>query len=244
MLQFLIYIPMPTSRKDEDSTGKQAILFIKKNKQLLIDVFAGDDVCSPQKNSISIFMAGSPGAGKTEFSKNLIEKSNLKVVRIDADEIRELIPQYTGRNSDQVQGASALGVEKLYDYVLKAKKNCILDGTFANFDIACKNVERSLKKGRIVSIFYVYQNPKTAWEFTKVREKLEGRPVPKKIFINAFFNSKDNVDRIKELYGERVKIFLVEKDFKDKFYKIYFDVDKIDSYIKIPYNKTSLSKIL
>ncbi len=89
----------------------QAIEYIKNHKQELIDQFTNDAICPPQPHPISVFMAGSPGAGKTEFSKNLIKKFGVQVVRIDADEIRDFIPHYDKRNSSAVQGASALGVE-------------------------------------------------------------------------------------------------------------------------------------
>lgn len=59
----------------------------------------------------------------------MLKKRGDTIVRIDPDEIRKLIPQYTGSNTDAVKGASFLAVEKLYDYVLKAEKSMILDST-------------------------------------------------------------------------------------------------------------------
>ena len=48
---------------------EQAVAHIKANKCNLLEEFAADSVYPPQEEPISIFMAGSPGAGKTEFSK-------------------------------------------------------------------------------------------------------------------------------------------------------------------------------
>ena len=110
--------------------SQKAVKFIKQNKELLIKKFANEKIFKPVENPMSLFMAGSTGAGKTEFSKALIRNLGYPIVRIDADEIKEIIPQYTGANSDVVQGASSLGVEKLYDYVLKKKLHVIIDGTF------------------------------------------------------------------------------------------------------------------
>lgn len=223
---------------------EDAVNFIKRNKKLLIDTFASDEICPKQDAPFSIFMAGSPGAGKTEFCKNFIKAAKIKVVRIDADDIRDIIPSYTGKNSDKVQGAAALGVEKLYDYVLDKSKNCVLDGTFSKYEIASKNIDRSIRRGRGVLIFYVYQDPLVAWRFTKAREDLEGRRVPKGIFIDAFFNSKKNVNRIKELYKKDVKVFVIEKNTETNLYNFYPDIDQIDSFIKIPYTKTKLNKMI
>ena len=131
-------------------------IFIKNNKELLIEKFAKLESIPSKDSPFSIFMAGSPGAGKTEFSKAFIKSNSLiSAVRIDADEIKEIIPQYNGHNSDVVQGASALGVEKIYDFALKNNQNVIIDGTFANYKISYSNIKRSIKKNRIVGIFYI-----------------------------------------------------------------------------------------
>jgi UDP-N-acetylglucosamine kinase len=65
------------------------------------------------------FMAGTPGAGKTEFSKRLIENFSVKPLRIDTDELREKIPGYTGANSKVVQGAASVALDRILDRVLK-----------------------------------------------------------------------------------------------------------------------------
>jgi len=68
----------------------KAVKFIKDNKKLLINKFANPEIYTPRKEPITIFMAGMPGAGKTEISKGLVNELKTKPVRIDADEIREL----------------------------------------------------------------------------------------------------------------------------------------------------------
>ena len=222
-----------------------AVKYVKENKKQLLEYFAGNHICPTQKDPISIFMAGSPGAGKTEFSKNLIKEYKLEIVRIDADEIREQIPGYNGNNSDDVQGGSALGVEKLYDYVLKNKKSCILDATFANFDISRTNIQRSIRKNRPVLIYYIYQDPLIAWKFTKAREVVEGRVVPKEIFIKSFLQAKNNVNEIKKIFKENIRLNIVEKNLENnKLENLYLNIDKIDNYLKIEYNEETLNSLL
>ncbi len=221
--------------------------FIKKNKRLLFEKFANDKIYKPNKTPISLFMAGSPGAGKTEYSKALIEiakKSAKPIVRIDADEIREMLPQYNGANSDVVQNAASIGVHKLYDYILKNRLNAMIDGTFANFEIVHRNIKRSLSRGRSVGIYYIYQDPIVAWEFTKKREKLEGRRVPRKVFIESFFNSKINVNKIKSIFKDDVKIYLVIKNYSNNIEKFYPKVVNIDNHIKTMYSKEKLNQLL
>lgn len=231
--------------KDEDAKLEdEAFCYIKKHKKSLFEVFANDNICPPspfEERSTTFFMAGSPGAGKTEFSKSLLSIFEIKALRIDADDIRAFLPQYTGKNSNIVQKAANKGVEMLYDYALDQNKNIIFDATFAvKFETAIRNVERSLNKNRFVHIFYIYQDPILAWEFTKKREAIEGRYVPKEVFIDAFFQAKDNVNDIKKKFGNKISVSLVVKNFNNGLEDFEIGIEKIDNYIDIPYNKHQL----
>ena len=79
-----------------DELAKKSLEWVKKNHKKITAQFAGSFESTPGV-AVSIFMAGSPGAGKTEFSIRLLEEipENKKyIVRIDPDEIRQSLPQY------------------------------------------------------------------------------------------------------------------------------------------------------
>lgn len=226
--------------------SEQAITFIKENKKLLIDKFCSLKEYPSSGNPFTMFMAGSPGAGKTEFSKSIIPElqkrdPNSRIVRIDADEIRSLIPQFNGHNSKEVQAAASVGVEKIFDFVQHHLQNCILDGTFQNYDKARNNIERSLSKGRKVGVFYVYQDPFVAWDFTKKREKLEGRDVPKAAFVKAFFEAKENVLKIKSEFSEQIELVVIIQDPDNKLKEV---TDTIDEALHKEYTESRLLKDL
>lgn len=228
---------------------QQAINFIKKNKKQLIQKFANPEKYTRVNDPITFFMAGSPGAGKTEYSKGFIEsleaeQPGFKIVRIDPDEIREIIPGYTGNNSWQIQKAASFGVEPLLDHVLHKSLNFVLDGTFSNYEKSKDNIKRCLKYKRRVGIIYIYLKPDVAWSFTKKREKLEGRPIPKEAFIKEFFLAQENVQRIKDEFGKQVHIYLVVKDKEGTVKKTFFEVDKVDSYIDKKYTKEELDNLI
>lgn len=236
---------MPTN----DELSQRAVAYIKENKKTLCENFASLREFPPVKDPSAYFMAGSPGAGKTEYSKALIqqllEKEPLrKIVRIDADELRNFLPEYNKHNANIVQRAVALGVEKLLDHCLEKKQDFLLDATFAMFDLSHKNIIRCLHKDRKVGIWYLYQDPLIAWEFTKKREKLEGRVVPRKVFIDAFFAAKENVNKIKEEFGSEIELNLVEKDKTQAIRKVEFNIQNVDSYLKMTYNKKDLERLL
>lgn len=237
---------MDMKQGNNSKVAEEAKYFIKKEKRTMIKKFADLEKFPSSEKPFSFFMAGSPGAGKTEFSKRLIEiMSPVSIVRIDADEIKEFIPQYNGKNSDIVQGAASIGVDNLNYYTLKHRQNSIMDGTFASYSVARRNIINCLNKKRHISIFYIYQDPIIAWDFTRKREILEGRYIPKKAFIDSFFKAKENVQKIKEEFGEKVELNLVLKNDKNEDEEIKSNISSsIDDFTIISYTKKSLNTIL
>jgi len=228
-----------------------AIAFAKHNKESIAKGLTDPLKFLPSKLPVSVFMAGSPGAGKTEFSKNLIvileKDEERRVIRIDADEIRPLMPGYTGHNSHLFQGAVSLVVEKIHDLALHKGQNFILDSTLFNHDKAADNVRRSIGKNRIVFIFFLYQDPKVAWRFTEIREQKEGRNIPKAAFIEQFLGSRETVSRLRKEFNEEVIIILVKKNFETNTVDDLLEIKPgatIDDCFKISYNKEELESIL
>lgn len=226
-------------------TPESAIEFVKKNAKLIVQNFASQEDYPSSDNPFTIYMAGSPGAGKTEFSKSFIVNYRAKypeekIVRIDADEIREMIPGYKGNESHIVQRAASVGVEKLFDQVQDKKQNAIVDGTFAHFDVSLKNINRDLKKGRKVGIFHIYQEPLVAWDFTRKRAELGGRSIPCDAFVEEFFTAQENVKRMKAQFGPKIELTLVIKNVANGVEKSHFNIDTIDGYIKNEYTADSL----
>lgn len=225
---------MENLSKEELNIKQEAIAFAKKNKKLIARGLTSKEVYPSEDEPVSLFMAGSPGAGKTEASKNLIEEispAEQKVLRIDSDELRERFDSYQGNNSFLFQGAVSILVDCILDHVFKNKQSFVLDGTLSNFEIAKRNIERSIKKGRYVQILYVYQNPIKAWEFVQARERLEGRKIPKKNFVHQYFAARAVVNSLKDEFGKNIKIDLLikELDGSNKVFKA--NIDKIDFHI-------------
>ncbi len=229
--------------EEEISQRDTAYNLLKKNRDIVIDTYANKRDYISDPAPVTLFMAGSPGAGKTEVSKRLIARFKNKPVRIDADEIRTLCEGYEGKNAHIFQRAATKGVQILYDTVLSRSLNAILDGTFA-YANAMENIENSLKKGRKVEIYFVYQNPLQAWDFTKKREKLEQRRVVKSVFINAYFKSIDNVNLAKSKFGRDVELNLMIKDFEKNLERLELNIEKVDHYFPKIYTKEELEELL
>lgn len=245
---------------------KEACNFVLKNKQKLIQEFILSK--NPLKvGFMTLFMAGSPGAGKTEFSQRyipLIYNKNDKpinnflvkkgfdlstvdnlFIRIDVDEIRLFLPQYRKTipannikgNAHVVQKAANKGLDILRDFCLKNEISFLHDGTFGNYKTMKDVINKSLTAGRFIRIYYLYLDPVTAWNFTKAREHEEGRNIIKEKFIEQFFNSRQNIDLIKKEFGNQVNVNCVLKNKANEVHDIQYNVSSIDQYLKTQYSK-------
>lgn len=200
-----------------------ALLYAKQHKQEFIEkVIADKEIV---KDKVAVFMAGSPGAGKTEVAAAVAELSDNLCI-IDADKFRSQFPGYDGSNSSKFQRGASLLVDYSFDYVLKKGYSFILDGTFA-IGKSTQNIQRVVKRDYTVTLYYVYQDPYVAWQFTKEREKAEGRYVPKERFVNAYFKSRENVAKVKEIFGESVELIVIFKDYENRISEVLEDVDNL-----------------
>jgi predicted ABC-type ATPase len=176
-------------------------------------------------------------------SKRFLEKFTATPVRIDADDFRQKIPGYNGANSHIIQSAASLAVDKVLEKVFEKKYSFMLDGTFA-IGKAVENLKRAHRRNYTLQIFFVYQDPVHAWEFTKARQKKEGRYVPKDVFINSYFAARENVLKAKQLFGDNLTLFIVVKDYVEGTETIYDDVSDIDRYLPKIYNRSQLEEII
>lgn len=228
--------------EQEQQLADEARAYVKEHRGEIVAKFVLS--IEPAETPVSIFMAGSPGAGKTEFSRRLLERLGGNMVRVDADDVRDMLPQYQGANAYVVHGAAALGVEKIYDFVLKHKLHTLIDGTFQNYDKEVSNIERSLHNARAAEVFYVFQDPLIAWGFTQKREAVEGRNIPKEVFIRTLFAANENVKKIKNTFGDKIVLHVVLKNITNDQEEIFYNIDEVDKYVNIGYTADELRKRL
>lgn len=195
-------------------------------------------------NPVSVFMAGSPGAGKTESAKALVSNLGDGFLRIDPDEFRQHIPGYTGSNSWLFQGAVSILLSRVLDCAFDQKQSFLLDGTLSNLDQAVMNVERALRKQRDVLIMYVYQEPAQAWEFVVAREEQEGRRIPPERFVEQFFAAHSVVDALKVKFGPAISVDVILKDIDGKDRRYMGNVSSLQTALPIPYTRSDLMKIV
>lgn len=225
-----------------------------KNKRFLASAYKdllGKHDYSGLKGAAAVFMAGSPGAGKTEIAKLIMENFSPPPVRIDADDFRNSFEGYNGTNSHIFQQAATDMVQKMLDRVLHSAKSgtpvpFILDGTFTYARVR-DNLKRAIDRGYAVEVYYVYQKPALAWEFTKAREKKDGRIVPLDVFIKTFIQARVNVLEMKRLFGDSINVTVIFKDNDaagaSKVHA-YLSIDELEKVLPPEYNEDNLRKEL
>ncbi len=233
--------PLPP---DEQRIQDAAVEFAKANRKAIAKRRADMTLYPPEECPVAVYMAGSPGAGKTEASIELIAKLGGQALRIDPDELRDELPGYDGRNSHLFQHAVSRLVERMLDTAFDQSQSFVLDGTLSHYDKAEANIERSLRKDRTVQVLYVYQEPAQAWAFVQAREKAEGRHIPPETFIEQYFGARDVVNRLKTRFGGAIRVDLLLKNTDGSNGAFIANVDRIDSHIPEKYDVPALRSML
>lgn len=234
---------------EELAIEARAIEFAKANRTRIAREAACTRTYPGENSPTSVFMAGSPGAGKTEVSKAFIEiitDLGIPTLRIDPDDFRRHFPEYNGNNSRLFQRGVNSIVERLHDLVLKQRQSFLLDGTMANFAVAKRNIERSIRLNRYACIIYVYQDPSLAWEFVKARELTEGRNIPKAEFLRQLFAARETVLELKRMFRHQLAVDVIVKnnDGSNKHIELDADTRTIDALVTIGYSADELDQIL
>lgn len=231
---------------DEQQQEINAWDYAKANRAAIARRLTDPKKYPGETSPVSVFMAGSPGAGKTEASIELLKKfeGDTPILRIDPDELRTEFSAYAGANAYLFQRAVTVLVERIHDLALKQCQSFILDGTLSNFNVAVKNIERSLKRGRAVQILYIYQEPSSAWKFVQAREKEEGRRIRPEHFVTQYFAARDVVTNLKVKFRQDIKIDLLLKNIDGTDRKYFANVDQIESHVPEKYTLDDVKKLV
>lgn len=237
--------------KEDQLLIDNAIIWAKKNKTQKARSLTNKERFSSDKNPAAFFMAGCPAAGKTEVARALAKiigeaynSNGDHIMRIDPDEIREMMPGYNGHNSSLFQYPTSIIVDKVFDFIMKNKQSFILDGTLSNTKVATSNIKRCIDKGYSVAILFVYNSPINAWKAACARESMDGRVITIDVFVDRYFKSKETVRTIKKQFGQSIKIDLLLKDLTADDVSFKFNVDDIDNHIPEQYTPISLKNTL
>lgn len=214
----------------------------RKNKNRLIKEYFKKRKFSSSDPPVAIFMAGIPGAGKTEFTKELIKTLVQTPLRIDMDEIAADIEGYSAPTAYAFREGATIILNRIYDKALQHRKDFIFDGTFGSKN-AIKNVLRAQKKGYATKVYFIYQTPEVAWQFTKDRELVEHRSIDRDGFMDSYYNVLSNLKDLQETCND-VTISLIIKDHENAQGRKIEDINNIFDHIPSPIPKAELESAI
>ena len=232
---------------DNETVKLEAEEFARANKKRIARELTDPTKFPPDAQPVAVFMSGSPGAGKTEASLRLIENlspTGNSVLRIDSDDLRGLIPGYTGTNSSLFQSATSIIADKMQDCAIERHQSYVFDGTLTNESRARENITRCLKHDYSVYIIYVYQDPIQAWGFVKAREQRDGRIVPKEAFIDQYFRARECANNLKAEFGSKIEVHLIVKNLDGTDFRYKANIRQIDSYVLETYTRDTLNRMI
>ncbi len=230
----------------QEKQSKEAIRYAKTHKKEIAETVLQN--YTPVETPLSIFMAGSPGAGKTEWAQGFAQVLEGDILHLDGDALRSFFPGYQGHNSHLFQKAMSKLVSYIHDQVLAQNISFILDGTFSDLQRAEENIRRSLKRNRKVIIVYIYLSPEDAWQYTQDREMIEGRRITKDTFIQKYYGAYQTVRSVREIFDNKdVEILFSNRtNMVSDTTKILSitDTAQLDEMIPRVYNKEELEQLL
>jgi UDP-N-acetylglucosamine kinase len=214
----------------------------RKHKKKLAREFIRKVEYEVHEQPAGIFTAGLPGAGKTEFTQELLKNIIDPTLRIDMDEIAQLIEGYSPMKANLFRSGASVILAKIYDEVTKTGLDFIFDGTFAH-DNALKNLQRAIDHKYITKLYYIHQEPEVAWKFTKDRELVEKRSIDREGFIATYYRLHENLRLLQENYKD-VTISVIVKDASNKIGEIFENVENIYQYIPRPLDRKQLERVI
>jgi len=164
----------------------------KLHDKISEDIVSKTSPVPKDQKPVAILMMGGPASGKSSMLEG-VDKT--KFVKVDADAIKERLPEYRealnldnqrGKDAPTARNAASMAHEessflakRVRDTAIEQNKNLIFDGTGANAKTYSHMVDRLKSKGYHVTVMGVdLENVEHAKEFVAIRAEKRGRFVP------------------------------------------------------------------
>ncbi|MCS7317086.1 MAG: zeta toxin family protein [Candidatus Dojkabacteria bacterium] len=151
----------------------------------------------------AIFMAGTPGSGKTYISKKLFSNTGLKSINID--DLVELRIRKTGKQPDYATEVEKELYPKLrsrFSYYIENGMGLLIDVTGGNFTSVKNKIDKLKNAGYEIAMIYVESPKEEAWKRVLKRKEKTGRFVEKEFFDKTYENIKKNIPIYKSIFGK------------------------------------------
>ena len=182
----------------------------KANQETTLQAFFRDN--KPKKGKIAFFMAGIPGAGKTEFTERTIREASPELISVEHDKLVEYIDGYTPETYYNYRKAGSILVTRVFSECIKNSYAFVFDGTLSHQN-GMRNIKKCLANDYSVIVVYLVQSAAKAWELTQAREIVKKRAIEKEGFIETCNKINANLVSILDKFKEHDKFsfWLIDK---------------------------------
>lgn len=179
------------SNKQGFYTGREAI-----HKGIISKIFKNAKSARPEKGKkpTFIFLGGRGGSGKSKFDGLVYNRKDYIV--LDADAIKEMLPEYKGYNAFEVHEESSHILNKALEKAQKRGLNVVLDATMKTKKSAESKIKSFQNQGYNIEMYYMHLPREKAASRAFGRFMGErGRYVP----FSELMKMKDNEQNFDEL---------------------------------------------
>ncbi|MED1864611.1 zeta toxin family protein [Fictibacillus nanhaiensis] len=187
---------------------------------------------------VAFLVGGGSASGKTSLCETIVKqdlkKKKRKLITIDPDEIKKLIPEYQAFQKTFPSSAAALVhkesvdiSEKLVNTMIESERSFLLEGTMAKTGKYVSLVNRLQKRSYKVVVYIVDVPLQVAIEREAIRAKKTGRSIPRHVIEHThqhipktFLAIKEDVNFFEgydNQYG--LKLFISNHFIDEKRYK-------------------------
>jgi predicted ABC-type ATPase len=180
-----------------------------KLHEYIINDMTSKTICIPQEKGypIAVLMGGAPGSGKSTYIKtNAKYLESDKIWKVDADAVREYLPEYQGWNSSSThQEARDIVNELISTFDKPCKHDLLYDGTMSNAKKYVPLIKELKRIGYLVFIIYMDVPKEISVEraMNRYRDNVGGktkygRYVPMSVIDDFYNTGKEGLDEIKK----------------------------------------------
>jgi predicted ABC-type ATPase len=172
----------------------------KLHHEIIEDLMEGHQ-CVKREKPLAILTGGLPGAGKSTYLKrHAAWLTSDKVFKIDADEVRSMLPEYEGWNANATHLETKDIVNQLLDSIGKpCNFDLVYDGTMNKAKNYIPLIEKLQKLGYKVFVIYFQVPLDVSLERTLKRYQDTGRYVPTFVIHEAYQSGIKTFETIKQI---------------------------------------------
>lgn len=201
---------------EDNETGER--VYTEKRKELhtkIINTFTKDAVCIGREQPIAILTGGAPGSGKSAFLRKFAPYlTSDKIIKIDADEIRAMLPEYKGWNANQTHEETKDVVNYLLNtFDQPCKHDLLYDGTMSNANKYFPLIDKLKLLGYKVFVAYMEvplavskERALNRYKDNKGSDLQYGRYVPMGVIDDFFKSGEEGFNIIKKKVDGYVKV--------------------------------------